>query len=39
VSGDDRDLVRARLLELFAIVGASDPRVVKARSALASALF
>ncbi len=39
VSGDDRDQVRARLLELFDIVGPSDPRVVKARSALASALF
>jgi putative thioredoxin len=31
--------VRARLVELFEIVGLSDPRVVKARSALASALF
>jgi len=39
VGGDDRDRVRARLLELFEIVGPSDPRVVKARSALASALF
>ncbi len=39
VIGDDRDQVRARLLELFDIVGASDPRVARARSALASALF
>jgi putative thioredoxin len=39
VSGDDRDEVRARLLELFEIVGSADPRVTKARSALASALF
>jgi putative thioredoxin len=39
VGGDDRDRVRARLLELFEIVGLSDPRVVKARSALARALF
>jgi putative thioredoxin len=39
VSGDDRDQVRARLLELFEIVGTADPRVAKARSALASALF
>jgi putative thioredoxin len=39
VGGDDRDRVRARLLELFEMVGLTDPRVVKARSALASALF
>lgn len=39
VSGDDRDQVRARLLELFEIVGAADPLVAKARSSLASALF
>jgi len=38
-AGDDRERVRARLVELFEIVGLSDPRVVKARSALASALF
>ncbi|MGH8774027.1 MAG: tetratricopeptide repeat protein [Jiangellaceae bacterium] len=37
--GDDRDRVRARLLELFEVVGHGDPRVAKARSALASALF
>jgi putative thioredoxin len=39
VAGDDRERVRARLVELFEIVGLSDPRVVRARSALASALF
>ncbi|PZF79217.1 tetratricopeptide repeat protein [Jiangella anatolica] len=39
VFGDDRERVRARVVELFDIVGGADPRVVKARSALASALF
>jgi putative thioredoxin len=39
VSGEDRERVRSRLLELFDVVGAADPRVAKARSALASALF
>ncbi len=39
VSGEDRDQVRTRLLELFDLVGSADPRVAKARSALASALF
>jgi putative thioredoxin len=39
VAGDDRDTVRTRLIELFEIVGQSDPRVAKARNALASALF
>jgi len=38
-SGDDRDRARSRLLELFGVVGQDDPRVVKARVALASALF
>ena len=37
--GDDRNRVRARLLELFETVGNADPRVLKARTALASALF
>lgn len=37
--GDDRDAVRVRLLELFDVVGADDPRVVAARRALARALF
>ncbi|MFK4109027.1 tetratricopeptide repeat protein [Streptomyces sp. NPDC002176] len=38
-AGDDRDAVRRRLLELFEVVGADDPRVVAARRALARALF
>jgi putative thioredoxin len=38
-SGDDRDKLRARLLELFIVVGDSDPEVIKARRDLASALF
>ncbi|MCX5331282.1 MULTISPECIES: tetratricopeptide repeat protein [unclassified Streptomyces] len=37
--GDDRDAVRVRLLELFEVVGADDPRVIAARRALARALF
>lgn len=36
--GDDREAVRARLLEMFALAG-DDPAVVPARTALASALF
>ncbi|WP_217254503.1 tetratricopeptide repeat protein [Streptomyces sp. AC602_WCS936] len=38
-AGDDRDAVRLRLLELFEVVGADDPRVAVARRALARALF
>jgi putative thioredoxin len=38
-AGDDRNRVREHLLELFEVVGSHDPRVVKARQALASALF
>ncbi|MEV6962947.1 tetratricopeptide repeat protein [Streptomyces sp. NPDC051207] len=38
-SGDERDAVRVRLLELFEVVGADDPRVISARRALARALF
>lgn len=38
-SGDERERVRQRLLELFDVVGADDPRVLAARRALASALF
>jgi putative thioredoxin len=38
-AGDDRDAVRLRLLELFEVVGADDPRVTAARRALARALF
>jgi putative thioredoxin len=39
LDGDDRERVRERLLELFTVVGATDPRVADARRALASALF
>jgi putative thioredoxin len=38
-AGDDRDTVRIRLLELFEVVGADDPRVAAARRALSRALF
>ncbi|MFF3333804.1 tetratricopeptide repeat protein [Streptomyces sp. NPDC002888] len=38
-AGEDRDAVRLRLLELFEVVGAEDPRVAAARRALARALF
>ncbi|TPQ23113.1 tetratricopeptide repeat protein [Streptomyces sporangiiformans] len=38
-AGDDRDAARVRLLELFDVVGADDPRVTAARRALARALF
>ncbi|MGF1242122.1 tetratricopeptide repeat protein [Streptomyces sp. 2-6] len=38
-AGDDRDAARLRLLELFEVVGADDPRVAGARRALARALF
>ncbi|MGJ3509116.1 co-chaperone YbbN [Enemella sp. A6] len=36
---DDREAARVRLLELFATLGNTDPRVIKARRALTSALF
>ena len=36
---EERERVRVRLIELFTVVGASDPRVATARRALASALF
>ncbi|MGH3447148.1 MAG: co-chaperone YbbN [Nocardioidaceae bacterium] len=38
-SGADRDAARKHLLEVFGMVGDSDPRVLKARQMLASALF
>ena len=38
-AGDERDTVREHLVELFAVVGAHDERVLKARRALMSALF
>ncbi|MEV7519820.1 tetratricopeptide repeat protein [Streptomyces sp. NPDC091371] len=37
--GEDRDAVRLRLLELFEVIGADDPRVTAARTALARVLF
>jgi len=37
--GDERNVVREHLVELFAVVGAHDERVQKARRALMSALF
>jgi putative thioredoxin len=36
---DERTAVRERLVELFALIGDSDPRVVRARGRLASLLF
>ena len=39
LDGDDRERVRQRLLDLFTVVGAADPRVATARRALATALF
>lgn len=38
-AGPEREQVRARLIELFDVVGSGDTRVVKARQALAAALF
>jgi putative thioredoxin len=38
-AGDDREKVRARLVDLFGVVGNQDPRVAKARQALARVLF
>ena len=38
-SGDERDQARPHLLGLFAAVGNDDPRVLKGRQELASALF
>jgi putative thioredoxin len=37
--GDDRAAARDHLVELFELVGRDDPRVAKARTALANALF
>jgi putative thioredoxin len=39
VEGEERNTVRQHLIELFAVVGAHDERVHKARRALMSALF
>jgi putative thioredoxin len=38
-TGDERNQVRVRLLELFETVGNTDPRVIKARRDLMTALF
>jgi putative thioredoxin len=38
-SGDERNAAREHLLSLFLLVGEGDPRVAKARTALANALF
>ncbi len=38
-TGDERDAARTHLLGLFAAVGNDDPRVLKGRQSLASALF
>ena len=38
-TGDDRDKAKAHLIALFNLVDPTDPRLVKARSQLASALF
>jgi thioredoxin domain protein len=38
-SGDERDQARVRLLELFELIGTTDPRVSKTRRALASLLY
>ncbi|WP_024287758.1 tetratricopeptide repeat protein [Cellulomonas sp. KRMCY2] len=38
-AGPDREAVRLRLIDLFAVVGDTDPRVLAARRALASALY
>ncbi|WP_394938639.1 co-chaperone YbbN [Psychromicrobium sp. YIM B11713] len=37
--GPEREVARVRILELFEVVGSTDPRVAKARQALARALF
>ncbi len=39
VGGDERERARVHLLSLFSMLPDSDPRVAKARSSLASALF
>jgi len=39
LDGADQKAAKDRLLELFALVDSADPRVIKARAALANALF
>ncbi|MGW0118513.1 tetratricopeptide repeat protein [Streptomyces sp. NPDC003327] len=38
-AGEERDAARLRLLELFEVIGADDPRVTAARQGLARVLF
>jgi len=38
-SGDEKKLAKDHLLALFALVDPADPRLIKARSDLANALF
>lgn len=38
-AGDERETVRVRLVDLFTVVGDADPRVLRARRDLASALY
>ncbi|GER24169.1 co-chaperone YbbN [Zafaria cholistanensis] len=38
-AGEEREAARQRLVELYAVVGVQDPRVVKSRQALARVLF
>ncbi len=38
-AGDERNIARLRLLELFEVIGPEDPRVTAARTALARVLF
>ena len=38
-TGDERTMVKNRLLDLFSLVDPADPRVIKARAELANALF
>jgi putative thioredoxin len=39
LDGAEKKAAKDRLLELFALVDPADPRVIKARAALANALF
>ena len=39
VSPEDKSRVRERLVQLFDVVGATDPRTVKARAELTTAIF
>ena len=38
-AGPDRERARVRLIDLFTVVGDTDPSVMAARRALASALY